>query len=48
MEALIIILLIAGAVSFALGLAGVPARIDWTDLGLLCWILSVLLPLVLT
>jgi hypothetical protein len=44
MATLVLLLLIAGAFAFALGMFGVPARIDWTDLGLLCWILTVLLP----
>lgn len=39
-----LLLLFAGAVCFALGMVGVAARINWTDAGLLCWILTVLIP----
>lgn len=43
METIILLLLIAGAVFFALGAFGVAARINWTPLGLLCWILTALI-----
>lgn len=44
MTALIILLLLIGAVCFALGAVGVPARVNWVSLGLLAWILTVLIP----
>jgi hypothetical protein len=43
MATIILILLIAGAVCFALGAFGVAARVNWTPLGLLCWILTALI-----
>lgn len=44
MEAMILILLIIGAVSFGLAAFGVPGRLNWVGLGLLAWILTQLLP----
>ncbi len=43
MEALILILLVAGAICFALGAFGVAARVNWTPLGLLFWILTAII-----
>lgn len=42
---LTLILLIAGAVCFGLAAAGVGGRVNLIALGLLCWLLTVLLPL---
>lgn len=36
------LLLLAACVSFGLSTAGVPARLNLTALGLLCWCLAVL------
>lgn len=44
---LVLVLLLAGAVCFAFGMFGVAARVNWTDAGLLCWILTVLLPMLI-
>lgn len=44
MEAFILIMLIIGAVCFALAAFGVPARVQWVPLGLLAWILTALVP----
>lgn len=44
MDALTVLLLLIGAVCFALGAAGVAARVNWVSLGLFAWILTVLLP----
>lgn len=44
MATIILLLLLAGTACFALGMFGVPARINWTDAGLLCWILTALIP----
>lgn len=44
MELLTVILLLIGAVCFALGAVQVPARVHWVPLGLLAWILTALIP----
>lgn len=44
METLTVVLLLIGAVCFALGAVGVAARVNWISLGLLAWILTVLVP----
>jgi len=43
MAIIILILLIAGAVCFALAAFGVAARVNLGWLGLLCWILTTLI-----
>lgn len=44
MELLIVLLLLAGAACFALAAFGVVARVNLVAAGLLCWILTVLIP----
>jgi hypothetical protein len=46
MDVLILALLIAGAVCFLLATVNVPGRINLVALGLLCWIITVLIPAV--
>lgn len=46
MEALVLVLLLIGAICFGLAAFGVPARVNWVALGLLAWILTVLIPAV--
>jgi hypothetical protein len=44
METLIVILLIAGLACFLVAAMGRPNRLNFTALGLACWISTVLLP----
>lgn len=44
MGLLIVLLLLAGAICFALAAFGVAARVNLVAAGLLCWILTVLIP----
>lgn len=44
MDVIVIILLVIAAVFFAMAAFGVAARINLVAAGLLCWVLSVLLP----
>lgn len=44
MELFVLLMLIAGAVCFALAAFGVPARVGLVPLGLLFWILTLLVP----
>lgn len=45
MELLILILLlVTGAVCFGLATFGSPSRINLVPLGLLCWVLTVIIP----
>lgn len=44
MELLVLLLLVAGAVCFGLAAFGVAARINLVAMGLLCWIVTVIVP----
>lgn len=44
MELLILLLLVAGAACFGLAAFGVSARINLVAMGLLCWIVTVIVP----
>lgn len=48
MRILVLILLIVAAICFALAAFGVVARLNLVALGLLCWVLAVLAPLVVS
>jgi hypothetical protein len=39
MDILYVLLYLAAAICFALGVANVPARVSWVPLGLLFWVL---------
>jgi hypothetical protein len=45
-NAVILVLLIAGAVLFAIAAFGVASRINLVAAGLFCWIVATLLPVV--
>lgn len=44
MDVLVLVLLLAAAVCFGLAAFGVAARINLVALGLLCWVLTALIP----